>query len=210
MHTREENKSTELTACAFELFAERGIENVNMDAIAAAANVTKGSLYWHFKSKKEVILAACRHYYRNWQRRVQTEISAVSDPIERLDAVIRFSVKSCLFDEKNRIFTMEILTLSLHDDDIRGSWSQFYDSVREFYIGLVEAAVQAGQLSTSSPRGTVELMLSAMEGFKLQAAFDSDICTRAGEREICEGLMQIIKTYGADAPNSRIGVGVSG
>ncbi len=46
---------------ALDLFARKGLDRVTMDEIAAEARVTKGSLYWHFKSKDEVIEAACRH-----------------------------------------------------------------------------------------------------------------------------------------------------
>ena len=58
-----------LAKSAFELFAQRGIKNVSLDEVAAHAGVTKGSLYWHYKSKKEVILAAAAYYYRRWQKR---------------------------------------------------------------------------------------------------------------------------------------------
>ena len=64
-----------LAKSAFELFAQRGIKNVNLDEVAAHAGVTKGSLYWHYKSKKEVILAACAYYYRRWQQRAHAEIA---------------------------------------------------------------------------------------------------------------------------------------
>ena len=35
-------------------------------------------------------------------------------------------------------------------------------------------------------------MLSSMEGFKLQAMFEPEICTKEGEDTICEGLMGIL------------------
>jgi AcrR family transcriptional regulator len=41
-----------LAKSAFVLFSQRGIRNVNLDEIAAHAGVTKGSLYWHYKTTK--------------------------------------------------------------------------------------------------------------------------------------------------------------
>jgi hypothetical protein len=49
-----------LAEAAFALFSRRGIERVRMDDIAAAAGVTKGSLFWHYQSKSEVIHAVRR------------------------------------------------------------------------------------------------------------------------------------------------------
>ena len=104
---------------AFELFARRGINNVNLDEVAAHAGVTKGSLYWHYKSKKEVVLAACAYYYRRWQQRAHAEIALDNDPLGQLERVLRFSVQSCLFDRANRVFTTEIMALLPQDNDIR-------------------------------------------------------------------------------------------
>jgi len=141
-----------LAKSAFELFARRGIRNVNLDQVAAHAGVTKGSLYWHYKSKKEVILAACGYYYRRWQQRARAEIARDADPLGQLERVLRFSVQSCLFDRSNRVFTTEVFALALQDDDIRAGWAQFYDTVRELFIGLVEAACVQGQLHVADHR----------------------------------------------------------
>ena len=65
-------------------------------------------------------------------------------------------------------------------------------------MGLVEAAVHSRQLHSPDPRKSVEFMLSAMEGFKLQALFDPEICTKEGEDGICRGLMGIITGLGSD------------
>ena len=104
-----------LAKSAFELFAQRGIKNVNLDEVAAHAGVTKGSLYWHYKSKKEVILAACAYYYRRWQQRAHAEIARDNDPLGQLERVLRFGVQSCLFDRDNRVFTTEVFALSLQE-----------------------------------------------------------------------------------------------
>ncbi len=182
-----------LAESAFELFSDRGIRNVNVEEIASRAGVTKGSLYWHFKSKKELIAAACSHYYRTWQRRVHKEISRVSDPVGRLECSLRFSIQSCLFDKKNRIFTTELFALSLQDDEVRIGWAQFYDAVRELYVGLVKAACATSAMQVDDPRRSVNWMLHALEGIKQRAAFEPEICTPDERDAMVEGLMRIIK-----------------
>jgi AcrR family transcriptional regulator len=186
-----------LAQSAFELFSQKGIHNVNLDSIAAHAKVTKGSIYWHFKSKHEVILAACSHYYRSWQQQIQRELAAIQEPGARLRKVIQFSVRSCLLDEKNRVFTIEIFSLSLYHEDIRRSWLQFYESVREVYIGLVLAAQAAGKLDVPDPRLGVDFMLEAMEGIKLRAMYEPHICSKANEVILADGLVSIISHLGA-------------
>ena len=164
---------------AFSLFSRKGVQNVSLDEVAAQAGVTKGSLYWHYESKKQLLEAACLHYYRTWQRRIHAEVSRSADPLERLELAIRFSVRSCLLDERNRVFSTEIFAMSLHDPDLRRGWAQFYDTVREFYVGLFEAARAAGRLETPDPRGAVNLMLHCFEGIKQRASFEPEILSQS-------------------------------
>ena len=183
---------TKLAESAFALFAERGVRNVNLDEVTAQAGVTKGSLYWHYKSKKEVILAACAYYYRRWQQRAHAEIALDNDPLGQLERVLRFSVQSCLFDRENRVFTSEILALSLQDAEIRAGWAQFYDTVRELYVGLVQAATAQGRLRVADPRGAVDWMLAAIEGIKQRASFEPEICTPDQRESMVKGLLRIV------------------
>lgn len=191
-----------LAESAFELFAQQGIKSVNLDEIAAHAGVTKGSLYWHYKSKKELILAACAFYYRRWQQRAHAEIAIDGNPLGQLERVLRFSVQSCLFDRANRVFTTEIFTLSLQDDDIRAGWAQFYDSVRELYVGLVNAVCSHGQLDVADPRRAVDWMLAAIEGIKQRASFEPEICTPDEREAMVKGLLQIVAAASQTSTNT--------
>jgi AcrR family transcriptional regulator len=187
---------SKLAESAFELFARRGIRNVSLDEVTSQAGVTKGSLYWHYKSKKEVILAACAYYYRRWQQRAHTEIALDNNPLGQLERVLRFSVQSCLFDRANRVFTSEVFALSLQDDEIRAGWAQFYDTVRELFVGLVQAACAQGQLRVADPRRAVDWMLAAIEGIKQRASFEPEICTPDERETMVQGLLRIVSQGG--------------
>jgi AcrR family transcriptional regulator len=182
---------TRLAQSAFELFADSGFANVNLDQIAARAGVTKGSLYWHYKNKKELILAACQHYYRQWREEVGRAIAPAASPLERLRLALVFSVDSCVIDTRNRLFTTGIFMLMQEDADVRASWSAFYDAVRQFYADLVTSAQREGSLPAGDARRDVDLMLEAMEGLKLRAGFEPMIAKAAERKAIVEGLLGV-------------------
>jgi AcrR family transcriptional regulator len=188
-----------LAECAFALFGERGFDDVTIDEIAARAGVTKGSFYSHYRSKREIVLAACQHYYRTYQERVQKEIAAVNDPVERLRAVVEMSVRTCVIDRSVRVFTTEIFARSLKDGQVRAGWLQFYDSVRELYVGLLTAAKWNGQTAVADPRPAVDLMLAAIEGIKVRAVYEPQLACEQEQRTIIDGLMSILGTTDATA-----------
>ncbi len=181
-----------LAESAFRLFCLRGIARVTMDDIAADAGVTKGSLYWHYRSKAEVIGAACDYYYKNWRFQMERETAGFDSAAGKLAKAIRSSVRTCLIDEGNRTFTLELFTLSIHDTEVRKSWRGFFDDVKAFYLALLKDAMREGNAIPGNSAELVDLMLSAMEGYKLRALFEPELCSRDAEVLITRELVRIV------------------
>ncbi len=56
-HAPPEARRAQILDAAFRCFAEKGYHAARMDDLVAASGLSKGSLYWHFKSKEDVFLA---------------------------------------------------------------------------------------------------------------------------------------------------------
>jgi AcrR family transcriptional regulator len=80
-------RAEQIFAAAYELFAAQGYHRTSMDAIAERAGVAKGTLYWYFKSKRELFIALFHHVTMGlinpW---APTEEGAYISPTERLKA----------------------------------------------------------------------------------------------------------------------------
>ena len=194
MTTATAAKAEELAQAAFDLFCSRGIDRVNLDEIAAAAGVTKGSLYWHYASKKEVVLAACDLYYARWREQIGAATGDAETAYGKLEAAIAYSVRSCLLDEANRVFSTEIVALSLYDTEVRASWAGFLDETERFFLGLAHQAVGRGALICDDVDRAVDLMLAAMEGIKQTALFRPQICAPQSEQRTGRRLMSLLGT----------------
>ncbi len=165
-----------------------------MDDIAAAAGVTKGSLYWHYSSKKEVVLAACEHYYARWRSAMGGLTGSDAPAIAQLGAAVAFSVRSCLTDDANRVFTTEIVALSLYDGEVRASWAGFLDETERLFLGLTHRAVGAGDLVCDDVDQAVGLMLAAMEGVKQLALFRPRLSSAHRAERLGGELMSLLGT----------------
>lgn len=51
-----QDKTSLIFQAAIDIFSDRGFDKATMDDIAARANVAKGTIYYHFKSKEELFL----------------------------------------------------------------------------------------------------------------------------------------------------------
>ena len=79
---------TDWTEGALQLIAEAGLVGLTVQALASRLGVTKGSFYWHFKSRSELLARALER----WEKQATTEaikgLSAVPDPIQRLSFML--------------------------------------------------------------------------------------------------------------------------
>jgi TetR/AcrR family transcriptional repressor of nem operon len=82
---------TRLLDCALHVFRAKGYAATTVDDICAAAGLTKGSFFHHFKGKEDLALEAVA-YWNDVTGRLfaQAPYQAIKDPRERLLAYIDF------------------------------------------------------------------------------------------------------------------------
>jgi AcrR family transcriptional regulator len=86
-------KETErkILGVALELFVKKGYYNTSIDAITSALGLTKGALYTHFKSKRELVLKLIDDFETNILDRLVSELDGLSgNAIEKLQYTTRF------------------------------------------------------------------------------------------------------------------------
>jgi AcrR family transcriptional regulator len=80
----------EILRAAAELFGERGYDGVNLEDVAQRLDVTKGSLYYYFASKDELVTAAIETLGREWTERLERLPAArEGSEVDRLRALVR-------------------------------------------------------------------------------------------------------------------------
>ncbi|MGV9797255.1 TetR/AcrR family transcriptional regulator [Mycobacterium sp. NPDC003449] len=83
-------KIREILTAAAELFGERGYDAVSLDDVADRLDVTKGSLYYYFASKDELVTAAIESLGDEWTTRLEQLLERTEGtPATRLGALIR-------------------------------------------------------------------------------------------------------------------------
>jgi AcrR family transcriptional regulator len=76
-----------LLAASDELFYRDGVHSTGIDAVIEKAGVAKGSLYYIFGGKDELVAAYLRGRHDAWRRRIEAAQAGVDDPDEKVLAV---------------------------------------------------------------------------------------------------------------------------
>jgi AcrR family transcriptional regulator len=76
-----------LLTAADELFYRDGVHSTGIDAVIEKAGVAKGSLYYIFGGKDELVAAYLRRRLLRWQERIAERQNGIDDPDEKILAV---------------------------------------------------------------------------------------------------------------------------
>jgi len=132
-----------LIETAIELFCEHGYHATGIDKIIDRAGVSKKTLYTHFRSKEELIMAALRQYDGLFRNKFMRQVDSLAKtPQEKLLAI--FDVAEAWFSHKKFfgcMFINAIGEFSEKDSPIRDICKQFKLLTRKYIRDL---CVQAG------------------------------------------------------------------
>ena len=155
----------QLIDTAIALFAKQGYHATGIDTILEHAGVSKKTLYRHFRSKDELILAALKKYdglFRNsFMRQVEERAEA---PEDRLLAI--FDVAAAWFSQNNFFGCMFINAVGEYsepDTAIRRVCQEFKALMRGYIEGLCR------ELPLAEPAGLAEELALLLEGATVTA-----------------------------------------
>lgn len=93
---RPDNRRTLLLDEAARLFGARGYDSTSMRDIATAVGMLPGSLYYHFPSKEDLLVAVYTIGMEQMLDAVLTAIAPVTDPWDRLEAAAAAHLETLL------------------------------------------------------------------------------------------------------------------
>lgn len=132
---------TRIVEAAESLFRERGVADVTIQDITAAADVGHGTFYLHFKTKSDVLLPILVAEAARLDGHVQRSFSRPSDPAEVLATSARYIGARIVRDELWRWFLRNV---GVPGDAMREAFGRF--SVRDLKAGLA-----SGRFASADP-----------------------------------------------------------
>jgi AcrR family transcriptional regulator len=173
---------------AIGVFAGRGFRSVSIDAIAAAAGVSRQGLLYHFSSKTDLLVAVLdRHEQDNAERVV--ELFERND--RALVATMRAYVQASV---SNRGLIRMLLVLAAESMDAEhpahDHFVERYRTLRADLTRLIAHEQAAGRVISALPPGRLaSVVIAILDGLQLQEYLDE------GSIELEETLADLISLF---------------
>jgi AcrR family transcriptional regulator len=141
------------------LFLAKGFDAASVDEIVKAAGVAKGTFYFHFKTKEDVLQALRARFAESFHTRLMDAVDAKAsdDLVGRLDAWIGAGVNGYL-DE------FELHDLVFHGFRPSNRRRERDNPIVAHLTSLIISGKKAGTWKTRDPRLTAVMLSNAIHG----------------------------------------------
>ena len=164
---------------ALKLFTEKGYERTTMDDIIAAAQVSKGSIYWHFKSKKELF----SELYDYWCESIFSDFEKLAnsglEPVDKLRALIDLTLVQWIEGRLEHVEVfLEFVNMGLKDEQFRERLLGIYRASSDNLVQLIEEGIENGDFGVRDARRCADSIISFLDGMMLRSLLDPDFRTK--------------------------------
>lgn len=129
---------------AIDCFARFGYQGASIDRIAKAAGLTKGAIYYHFKDKEELLFEAVKSRVSQFERRVISDLEAVTDATAALRRVTEVCLEHATKSNHRRMIVTLMVEALGTNARLSAQFRQMMHRFRAFLRGIIEVGQHQG------------------------------------------------------------------
>jgi len=154
------SKKGEICRGAAHVFAQKGFESTSVDEIAAHLGVAKGTIYYHFGGKRELLAATISDGLERLLADVERSIEKVDDPVDQLsrvlDVLLEYGRRHIDF---MRLFFREVLASGR---EWLAETTQYQDRFAELIGSIITRGKAEGRIRDIDTHTAIRYVLGAL------------------------------------------------
>lgn len=158
------------------VLAEEGTDRFTTRRVSELAGVSHGMCHYHFRDKRELILALLVHARRDWVEPLEELVDGPGTGEQRMRAVIAWMAAPAT-TEVMRVHTA-LMAFALQDDLVRERLAGEYARWRAPFVKLFRELGEELGLDRLDARSLGEAFASAADGLVQQQSLDPGLPTR--------------------------------
>jgi AcrR family transcriptional regulator len=178
-----------IVEAAIGVFAQHGFDAATTDDIARAARLSKGGLYWHFKSKDDILATILMQLFDQELGVLQGLVAAEGAVATRLHQLVAQGVADVLQLEQLLPVMLEFYALAARKSDVRQFLQQYYQHYHELLMQLFEQGFARGEFHHGTAEAAAITLIAQLEGMGLLWAIAPELVPLADRSETAIELL---------------------
>jgi AcrR family transcriptional regulator len=175
---------------ALKCFLQNGYNNSTMDQIAAASGTSKGTLYWHFRSKEELFASTLRTFFEQaLGEDALGVLAAYPTAAERLRAMAEQMM--ALVEECEGLFNLflEFWASSDKREEASRIWLDLLIAAKEVITEIINQGIASGEFRTVDAEDLVWGVMAAYDGLAAYGVLKPDLDLRRAHTAFIEVIL---------------------
>jgi AcrR family transcriptional regulator len=193
-----EERKDQILEAATKVFARQGIQEARMDDIVKESGLSKGALYWYFKSKEDIIFAILSNLFERELADLQKLIEAEGSAGDRLIEFTRHTVADLKRMPLFMPLAYEFYTLSFRNKTVRRALKRYLHGYFDILMPIIQQGIDRGEFRPVDVQEAAIAAGAMFEGTLLLWVYDPD--TVKFEKHIETGARLLLQ--GLRAPNA--------
>ena len=169
----EERKSQILEAAKI-IFSKLGFHKARMSDIAQEADLSKGSIYWYFKNKDDVIISLLDKFFKAEFKQLQPMINSDASTMERLLAYTDRVIKDMESTLKWMPLAYDFLALAFRRETVQMAIRKYYRAHMDTLTPIIQQGIDSGEFTAPNAENATIALSAIMEGTALLWVYDPE------------------------------------
>jgi len=155
---------------ALKLFSEKGFYSTSTRELTEAAGVSKGTLYWHWKSKEEVAFSLVSDMLGDFLELIERARDEKGPVIERMERMVA-AVAELYYRETDYLRLLWKFRADRHyifSPDYTEKVTSYYVRIRKGLESLVEQGMKSGEFRKVDSKQMAFIILGVTEGLEVE------------------------------------------
>lgn len=168
----EQDVRKQILMAAMAVFARKGFAKASMNDIVHESGLSKGGVYWHFKSKDELLKAIFDQFFEGQIAFLDAVLAREGSAGDRLLQLARriSTDLSAMADQFPS--PLEFYALAARDDRLQQALQKYFGSYYKRLAALVEQGISTNEFRPVAVADTAQTLVSLFEGIILVWAVD--------------------------------------
>jgi AcrR family transcriptional regulator len=171
--TRQIQRKEQIMDAALKVIISKGYDNSRMDDIVDISSMSKGAIYWYYKSKKEVYLNLVNYWVIKYSTVINHIVEEDDSPAEQLKDVFEYFILQYEQDPSAFKALVEFWSLAGRDKDFQKKLDKVYSKFLEFLERIINKGVKSGEFKNLDVRITALSIMVNIEGIIWFTLFDA-------------------------------------
>ncbi len=169
-HMSPDERSTQILTAARLCFMKKGYAATKMDEIASAAGLSKGGVYFHYSSKRDIFHALVRHEYDRMMALIEEIAGGEEDDLTTKLLHIGGMVTGAITHPERARMMIIVAEMSMRDKELRKEIIQLQQNYIDMVVQLLSRSRESGQVRADLDLEAVAFILKAIvDGFQASA-----------------------------------------